>query len=151
VKCHKCGGTASSITCRKCERDEKQHSAVARREIKFRAWDIFYKKFIYSDDGPSTIRMSEFWQKVEGGLAAGREVPVDTFTGLKDKNGKGIYEWDLGRVKDDTILAHQREYVQRVEMHNGCWRPTMMFVNGNEVEVIGNIHENPELLGEDHV
>ena len=73
--------------------------------------------------------------------------PLMQSTGLKDKTGRDIYEGDLVKVKDDTILAHQQEYVQRVEMHNGCWRPTMNSVNGNDVEVIGNIYENPELPG----
>ncbi len=38
------------------------------REIKFRAWDIYYDKFIYGELNGS---MQEFWGKVQGGTDAG--------------------------------------------------------------------------------
>ena len=70
---------------------------------------------------------------------------VGEFTGLKDKNGKEIYEgdileWPQRKVKDKRVI----EYID-----NGFW---IHGIRGFEMpaehlrEIIGNIHENPELI-----
>ena len=67
------------------------------------------------------------------------------FTGLKDKNGKEIYEgdileWDHRKAKDARVI----EFVE-----GGFW---IHGINGFEIpaehlrEIIGNIYENPELI-----
>lgn len=82
---------------------------------------------------------------------------VGQFTGLTDKNSKDIYEGDIVkfRVLDDTVFENVwKEYIYEVSFCNGCfcthgtplikgkWKGYDM-VN---VEIIGNIHDNPELL-----
>lgn len=117
-----------------------------QQTLKFRAWDVFYKKFVYSDQDT----MSSFWLMVERGLTAGREVPVDRWTGIKDKNGKEIYEGDivthpnLPENENETVIfkrgAFGTDFLSFDEMANE---------HGDEIEqweVIGNIYENPELL-----
>ena len=80
------------------------------------------------------------------------ELELEQCTGLKDKNGKLIYEGDIinyglsGKVNTVENFAQkifQGKYV--VEFCEYYFSP-FNHVNTKAVEVIGNIHENPELL-----
>ncbi len=69
-------------------------------------------------------------------------------TGLRDKNGKLIFEGDI--VKDDHAALHQ------VKWCYNCFALYPLFKNGytigivnDEIEIIGNIYEHPELLPEE--
>ena len=74
---------------------------------------------------------------------------VGQFTGLTDKNGKKIFEGDIVQGKDR--LEKHLEVFGYIDHKNGSFVITGDFMThyrwlDYEVEVIGNIHDNPELL-----
>jgi hypothetical protein len=78
-------------------------------------------------------------------------------TGLKDKNGKLIYEGDiLGGIYENLDIFYCKE-CRQFELHangygcmccNGDIHWCEVVEDNNELEVVGNIYENPELLEE---
>lgn len=77
---------------------------------------------------------------------------LEQCTGLKDKNGKLIYEHDLIKFDDDErifeVFWDNASYCYRLGDIETKYVCTLAFVNHYNIEIIGNIHENPELLKE---
>lgn len=133
--------------------------------FKFRVWDKIHKKYIYCDfvgfcsvdksgKGLKKIifRPSGIDQLLNDGkifYANEEDVVIEQCTGLRDKNGKLLYEGD--------IIRHHYDY-GKVEWnyHHACFM--LVFNDGDNrefgeidmdsklFEVIGSVHENPELL-----
>ena len=144
------------------------------REIKFRGQRIDNGKWVYGYlfyDFDCTDKYAPFinWKdnRYLGGIGEEEieEEGIGQYTGLKDKNGKEIYEGDIvlyedwemayeGGGNDSFINKGVIEYVNENCCFNVTERQTIeledVLYEGNEtLEVIGNIYENPELLKEE--
>ncbi len=68
---------------------------------------------------------------------------VGQFTGLLDKNGKEIYEFDIVRRLDGSV--YKIVYSERDAAFVLCGSKPIYLIT-NSLEIIGNIHDNPELI-----
>ena len=119
-----------------------------QREIKFRIWNSKENKFVvYSQDDiipPEEDVMDIFREEnEETGLV------FLQYTGLQDKNGKGIYEGDIIKSFGEVCF-----FVGKFGFHlsdsDGRWFD-LSDVDWRNLEVIGDIFENPELLKNEQV
>lgn len=120
------------------------------REIKFRAWHI-EKKMMFS------VR-DWHWDNHDGWeielsclseyFGSAQVIPMQ-FTGLKDKNGKEIYEGDIVKryYEDDDFEIGKILFDESSAGFVWKCEKFPVGINTEHSEVIGNIYENPELLG----
>ena len=73
------------------------------------------------------------------------EYTVGQYTGLKDKNGKKIFEGDIIKNWFDEIGIVKYEQKRAAFVVNN-WKNVYILWTNNDIEVIGNIFENPELI-----
>ena len=134
------------------------------REIKFRAWDKIEKQMVEvlnlhfeNDPAPFFVHIynhamnDDYWTNTDESI-------LMQYTGLKDKNGKEIYEGDILKVGKHIGEISYREmlyggYGLSIEYSDGFDEGYFGGCPANnwlakyeEIEVIGNIYEQPELI-----
>jgi uncharacterized phage protein (TIGR01671 family) len=117
------------------------------RDIKFREWD-FGVKGIRSAGWTYLGYIGGHWQ---GTIYSEPHESQGEYTGLKDKNGKEIYEGDIvdstARYTNDKAVIEYQEYdCSFIGNRKGYAENLSMCWVSKYAEVIGNIYENPELL-----
>ena len=124
------------------------------REIKFRAWDKDQNKIItvceldwYSPNMTLFVH-----NRIDNGGANGERFTIMQYTGLKDKNGKEIYEGDLiiAYRENDGGGNHFKSREVHWQPHRAGWNVSDKSKKRNTgtFEVVGNIYEHPELLSD---
>lgn len=119
----------------------------------FRVWDKRYKQYVkpYAVclDGRAIV-ITEPCNDLET-LDSERAI-IEFGTGIKDKNGKEICEGDIlddGVSHIGNVFFNQRisAYVFEFVVDDNIVGSTFIDLYTSDIEIIGNIHENPELLG----
>lgn len=131
--------------------------------LKFRAWDKYEKTMLdvhginFDEYGVWTRELID--DEDDGGFILTEDVKLLQYTGLKDVHGVEIFEGDIVKVNvlegigpNASIVFKYGMFGVENDMHGYGYDKGLYslnrIINRHEVEVIGNIFENPELLEE---
>ena len=125
------------------------------REIKFRAWhkeekiigevlgiDILHKEIFFSNEDVDCYEHTDF-----------KDIELMQYTGLKDKNNKEVYEGDIVKLRANHGIGVIKYYDEWGAFVVEYIKPRPLTVLGmnyykEDIEILGNIYRNPELIKE---
>lgn len=131
------------------------------REIKFRAWDKTENRMArnveelkFNSKGIYAVVLNHLGFEMR---RRAKDVELMQYTGLKDRNGKEIFEGDIAFHRDyecsgyvvfsDDELAFAFLVITGSNNKGPTTEFEWLYDYADGLEIIGNIHENPELLG----
>ena len=131
-----------------------------QRQIKFRVWDsaakIWLKDVVMDMDG----KLVNFDGVTRYFIEGSNYIKIQ-FTGLYDKNGKEIWEGDVLKILqtatdgsdyyENFVIEWDKKYASFEAINNDYSLPYFseeLQDKNTPIEVIGNIYENPELIGD---
>jgi uncharacterized phage protein (TIGR01671 family) len=133
--------------------------------VKYKVWSKIYGKWlqddytVYLDPDGEVYLIGENYSY--GHMTSKRitdDVEIARYTGLKDRNGKEIYEGDILQYEGSRKQAGK--VIFETGMYKALWikncpfggnYESLLYKVAHTCEVIGNIYENPELLGGERV
>ena len=117
------------------------------KEIKFRVWDKYDNEMKYDAQDTYDYIVNNIMEDCFGDVLKSERYEVMQYIGIKDKNGKEIYEGDI-LLDDETntpLKVYFNENDAKFAISNEPQFPMEWL---QDLEILGNIYENPELLGE---
>lgn len=119
------------------------------REIKFRIWDKKVKCFFLPNLEVQQSGKNTFTFGFSSKVKHPENHPLMQYTGLKDKNGKEIFEGDIVEIDEDENLTGEVMYDKDRAgfiMYFDDAPADIHFEDSDILQIIGNIYENPELI-----
>lgn len=130
-------------------------------KLKFRAWYVLAEEMINEILMISFVRKEIIGKFSDGSTSVplkfedkrnGEDVILMQSTGLKDKNGKEIFEGDIVDYKGRKAIVNWHgsyasfiyRFVDELQERKSEWKP--LYLAYYKFEVVGNVHENKELL-----